>query len=254
MHEIDVESHLKDINNDVDALLKDIKHKELIAPPRVKIPSVIGNMSSTLIEKINHIQQFIISFEYNYTGRPFIKFSKNRGMLHVKNTAKELINLSLPIQCVEAVFIGILLTAGITGLHRIPLSFKSRLGNNTHRHLVLILHHENLWGAIGISRRNNLMYKPLIFNSLYDLIENFKDSYEMCFHRLVKIYLGPPLSHDMFCDTPIIWRSLALKYLPYDSNNITQELINFVNGNIRTKKLKPIVNNPRKSCNTNKPR
>ena len=40
---------------------------------------------------------------------------------------------ALPIKCIEAVFLGTLLTAGWEDLHRLPLGFKSTVNGETHR-------------------------------------------------------------------------------------------------------------------------
>lgn len=46
-----------------------------------------------------------MEFQYNYSGRPFLKLNKNGGADHMKLAVHKLIELSFPIQCVEAVFI-----------------------------------------------------------------------------------------------------------------------------------------------------
>lgn len=48
---------------------------------------------------------------------------------------------------------------------------------STHRHIVLAVRHEGNWGAIGISRRENLMDKKIEFKTLADLLRDFKLSY-----------------------------------------------------------------------------
>ncbi|KAG0598583.1 hypothetical protein M758_12G086000 [Ceratodon purpureus] len=42
-------------------------------------------------------------------------------------TAKSIINSPLPIKCVEAVFVALLLTAGLPYVERFPLSFQTVL-------------------------------------------------------------------------------------------------------------------------------
>lgn len=49
------------------------------------------------------------------------------------------------------------------GVDRFPISFKSYFQGNAHRHVVLGLHCCGKYGAIGMSRRDDLMYKPLLF-------------------------------------------------------------------------------------------
>ena len=74
-----------------------------------------------------------------------------------------MIKEALPIKCLEAVILGIYLTNGITGLERYPLSFRSAFGSNVHQHVVLVVSWNGLFGALGMSRREDLMYKPLQF-------------------------------------------------------------------------------------------
>lgn len=183
-------------------------------PPSPKIPNLQGIF--LIKNKIEIIQRFISSFQYNYTGQPYVKMNKSRGMSHISSCSKEIIRLGLPIQCIEAVFLGCFLTADLNGVDRLPLSFKSKCNDNSYRHIVLALRYENKWGAIGISRRSNLMYKEIEFNSFYDLIIEYKNSYNICGHRLVKIYIGLPFSHDVFCDMPIKWR--VFKHTTYESD------------------------------------
>lgn len=55
------------------------------------------------------------------------------------------------------------LTNGMLGVERFPISFKSVFNGNVHRHVVLGIYYSGRWGTIGMSRREELMYKPLIF-------------------------------------------------------------------------------------------
>ena len=79
------------------------------------------------------------------------------------DTAKEMIQEALPIKCLEAIILGTYLTNGLSGVDRFPISFKSSFLGNTHRHVVLGVYHNGYYGSIGMSRRRDLMYKPLIF-------------------------------------------------------------------------------------------
>jgi hypothetical protein len=125
-------------------------------------------------------------------------------------TAKEIVTEALPIQCLEAVFLGAYLTAGIQELDRFPLSFKSVAGTSVHRHIVLVVRHQNKWGAIGLSRSDRLMYKELKYSTLSDLLMEFQKSFQTVFHQLNKIYLGFPFSHDIHSSEKIEWRILNL--------------------------------------------
>jgi len=65
--------------------------------------------------KLESIQKYISSFEYNHIGREstFSFPRKDRGMKHLVNLAKVIIREALPIQCVEAVFLAVYLTNGM---------------------------------------------------------------------------------------------------------------------------------------------
>jgi hypothetical protein len=55
-----------------------------------------------------------------------------------------------------------------------------------------VIHHtpSQKWGALGISRRQELMYKDLVFDSLSDLVADFKAGYEKWWHKLLKARIG----------------------------------------------------------------
>ena len=72
------------------------------------------------------------------------------------------------------------LTNGMIGLERFPLSFKSIYNGNVYRHVVLGVYHGGRYGAIGMSRREDLMYKPLTYKSLSDLVFDFEKCYIKC--------------------------------------------------------------------------
>lgn len=197
------------------------------------IDSVPADDLVRMQEKIAEIQRFISGFDYNYSGKPFVKMNRSLGMLHVTDCARQIISIGLPIQCVEAVFLAAVLTAELSSpdtnepqrgvsagkskkmddtLDRLPLSFKSKMKSGAvHRHIVLALQYKGKWGALGISRRDTLMYKPLIFDSLGHLIWDYKCCYEKCFHILLKAYVGLPLPKDAFASAPIKWRAMQVR-------------------------------------------
>ena len=154
---------------------------QLIAPQKPRLPDV-GKSDASEIARVQQIQAYIEEFEYNYSGKPFLKLNKNGGAKHIHTAAKELIRLSLPIQCVEAVFIGCWLSKDMLLVDRVPLSFKSLFRGNIHRHIVLAVRCQGKWGAIGISRRPNLMYKPVQYDSLAQMIRDYEVSYVSLSH------------------------------------------------------------------------
>jgi len=53
------------------------------------------------------------------------------------------------------------LTNCLQSVDRFPISFRSIFHGNVYRHIVLGLHSGGRYGAVGLSRREDLMYKPL---------------------------------------------------------------------------------------------
>lgn len=53
-----------------------------------------------------------------------------------------------------------------------------------------------LWGALGLSRRAELMDKPLKFASLADLVADFVTSYGRWWHTVLRVRIGLPVPHD----------------------------------------------------------
>jgi len=94
-------------------------------------------------------------------------------------------------------------------LLRIPISFKSISDGEEYNHIILAVKFKNLWGALGISRLSNLMFKALKYNSLSDLILEFDKSYEHYFHKLVNVSIGLPFSHNRVSETPLQWKVLT---------------------------------------------
>lgn len=76
--------------------------------------------SSKLGNTLNHLPHRSLApiarnlRRYNYTGEEFFVKKKDRGFRHVTSTAKLIIREALPIQCVDAVFLGAYLTSEMT--------------------------------------------------------------------------------------------------------------------------------------------
>ena len=120
-------------------------------------------------------------------------------MIGLADLAKRIIDDSLPIKCLEAVILSIYLTNEITnsvnGMEKFTIGFKTSSKGNIHRHVVLGLycHDTGLFGALGISRRADLGYKPLKFKSLADLMHDYINSYTNYLHRVRRIKIGLPI-------------------------------------------------------------
>ena len=153
------------------------------APDSPRMPN-LSDPTVSNFDKLQQIQTYIEEFEYNYSGKPFLKLNKAGGAKHLQTSALELIRMALPIQCVEALFIGCWLSKDMHAVDRLPLSFKSIFQGNVHRHIVMAIRCEGKWGAIGISRRSNLMDKPIVYNSLIMLIKEYEMSYVSLNHGI----------------------------------------------------------------------
>eukprot|EP00959_Pyramimonas_sp_CCMP1952_P267862 5600442-Pyramimonas_sp.AAC.1 len=118
---------------------------------------------------------------------------------------------SLPIKCLEAVFLGLYLTAGMEELDRTPVGFKTEVGGHVYRHIVLVIRHRpsNKYGALGLSRRVELMYKELGYESMSAILSDYKESYEAWWHTVEKVRVGLPVSHDALSTKSVCWRYYA---------------------------------------------
>jgi len=176
----------------------------------LKEPLLIDAMNVS--EKIFAIQKFLNHLQYDHTGTQFFEIKKKRSIARLNETAKEIIKTSLPIKCLEAVIVALYLTARIHKVTRFTIRFKSQFGKTTHRHIVLGLYHSATYGALGLSRRKTLMFKPLIYKSLSDLILDYKKSYEECFHVLKKVKLSLPISKHIHSCDQINWNFYSFTF------------------------------------------
>lgn len=133
---------------------------------------------------------------------------------------------SLPIKCFEAFLLAIYLTTGILGLDRFNISFKTSFNSTIYRHVVLGLKFGSNYGAIGLSRRSNLAYKPL--NGQYDrlslLIDDFVRSYRSLGHQILRISIGLPVVHDLRSFLTINWQALVIEPEEKSKNHYDREL------------------------------
>ena len=75
-------------------------------------------------------------------------------------------------------------------------------------------HPSHRWGALGLSRKDTLGGKAPTYATFADLIREYKAKYEEVSHKLLKVYVGLPFSHDPFSVQPVRWRvcSVHLKH------------------------------------------
>ena len=178
------------------------------------------NAAKTASDNLDGIQRYLNQLQYNHTGMQFFEIKKYRPISGLMDVAREMIKESLPIKCLEAVILSIYLSPGIPGLDRFTISFKSKFGKNIHRHVVLGLCHGSHYGALGLSRREELMYKPLEFKSLAGLILDYKQSYEKCNHVLKKVKFSSPIVQDLRSCKQINWKYFTLPICKMDDDKI----------------------------------
>ncbi|KAM4665095.1 tubulinyl-Tyr carboxypeptidase 1 [Discoglossus pictus] len=193
--------------------------------PRVPIPCVPSLPAGASVpERVEAVQKYIRDLQYNHTGTQFFEIKKSRPLTGLMDLAKEMTKEALPIKCLEAVILGIYLTNSIAGLERFPISFKTQFSGGCFRHIVLGLHWGGHFGALGMSRREDLMYKPLIHRTLSDLISDFQSAYTCCWHTMRKVKIGPYISHDPHSVEQIDWKHSVLDLQELGPDGLRREL------------------------------
>ncbi|KAK2104500.1 Tubulinyl-Tyr carboxypeptidase 1 [Saguinus oedipus] len=142
--------------------------------------------------------------------------------------AKEMTKEALPIKCLEAVILGMALASYLTNsmptLERFPISFKTYFSGNYFRHIVLGVNFAGRYGALGMSRREDLMYKPPAFRTLSELVLDFEAAYGRCWHVLKKVKLGQSVSHDPHSVEQIEWKHSVLDVERLGRDDFRKEL------------------------------
>lgn len=196
--------------------------------PQVPFPAPPVNISPILsvFERLEKIQHYMNALQYNHTGTQFFEIRKNRPLSGLMECAKDMIRESLPIKCLEAVILGLYLTNGMIGVERFPISFKTAFNGNCHRHVVLGIYNSGRYGALGMSRREDLMYKPLVYKSLADVVMDFEKSYKKYWHEVKKIKIGLPVPHDPHSYEFIQWKTMVLTRSKITQQEMIKEVDN----------------------------
>ncbi|KAB1259001.1 Tubulinyl-Tyr carboxypeptidase 2 [Camelus dromedarius] len=202
-----------------------------------------------------HSPQLVLYRGYNHTGTQFFEIRKMRPLSGLMETAKEMTRESLPIKCLEAVILGMYplsdasfvfldsdclryLTNGQPSIERFPISFKTYFSGNCFHHVVLGIYCNGRYGSLGMSRRAELMDKPLTFRTLSDLIFDFEDSYKKYLHTVKKVKIGLYVPHEPHSFQPIEWKQLVLNVSKMLRADIRKELEKYAR-DMRMKILKP---------------
>lgn len=202
------------------AMTQEIRNQTNLPQIAIPQPPLSFPPSLPVADRLEKIQKYMIELEYNHTGTQFYEIRKNRPVTGLMECAKEMIREALPIKCLEAVILGIYLTNGMSGVERFPISFKSFYKGNVYRHVVLGVFHGSGYGAIGMSRRQDLMYKPLGYKRLSDLVFDFEKCYIKYWHDLQKVKVGYPVSHDQHSYEMINWKGMHLNMKTQSSKEV----------------------------------
>ena len=100
-----------------------LRAQGLAPPPRPVLPPGYGALAPAA--KVGAAQAFISGFAYNHTRGQYYDVNKARPLASLLATAASVVRRALPIKCVEATFLALLLTQGDEALDRVPVSFKS---------------------------------------------------------------------------------------------------------------------------------
>ncbi|KAJ3258697.1 Tubulinyl-Tyr carboxypeptidase 1 [Chytriomyces hyalinus] len=161
-----------------------------------KLPSVSGCIGDPgVVAALTSIQKYLDFLGYNHFGSLF-QIRKGATGKHLMNLAAEIVRFGLPIKCLEAVVVAVYLSNDILEVDRYALSFKTRCEGSVYRHIVLAIKYKGKFGALGLSRRRDLMDKSVSFETLADLVEEYRKCYSSNFHSVAKVKVGMLIPHD----------------------------------------------------------
>merc|ERR1711990_262384 len=183
---------------------------------RIPVPPTYRTRKSTP-SYIKRCQRYISSLKYNMIGFQLYYIDKGAPLLALHKTAKEMIKCALPIKCLEAVILSIYLTNEVVGLDRFTITFKSVQNGLTYYHTVLGLYYRGKYGAMGLSRKVDLMDRDFEFDDLSAMILSYDQAYRKYNHKLMKVSIGQIISHDPCTMERIIWNKSELE-LGNDNN------------------------------------
>ncbi|XP_032441528.1 tubulinyl-Tyr carboxypeptidase 2 [Xiphophorus hellerii] len=193
--------------------------------PKNAVPSIpTFKPSMSAPDWLVAVQNYMKALQYNHTGTQFFEIKKSRPLCGLMETAREMIRESLPIKCLEAVILGVYLTNGLASLERFPISFKTQFLGHCFHHVVLGVYCNGRYGSLGMSRRPDLMDKPLSHRTLGELVAEFESSYKRYQHTLKKVKIGLYVPHDPHVFQPIEWKYLVLNTTRLGTQEMRKDL------------------------------
>ncbi|KAI8612858.1 Vasohibin-domain-containing protein [Chytriomyces sp. MP71] len=166
----------------------------LFAIPKVPILAAFTG-EQRVTNAVTAIQAYITHLGYNHFGSLF-RIRKGATGRELMKVAAEILKYGLPIKCLEAVVVATFLTNDLLELDRYAITFKTICQGHVYRHIILAVKYASQWGALGLSRRSNLMDKPMEFETVDDLVSEYRRCYNGNFHEVVKVKLGGVIPHE----------------------------------------------------------
>ncbi|KAI1240579.1 hypothetical protein IHE44_0009008 [Lamprotornis superbus] len=163
--------------------------------------------------------------KFVFTRKPFALAVKN------PKPAEGVLQLRCCLDAVRPSY----LTNGQPSVERFPISFKTHFSGNYFHHVVLGIYCNGRYGSLGMSRRSDLMDKPLTYRTLSDLIFEFEDSYKKYLHSVKKVKIGLYVPHEPHSFQPIEWKQLVLNVSKMMRTEVRKELEKFA----RDMRMKP---------------
>ncbi|KAG0620786.1 hypothetical protein M758_4G244100 [Ceratodon purpureus] len=173
-----------------------------------KLPSNFFELPTR--QRLRAVKQFLAGFVYKPNSEASLQANKQRPLCRLMATARRIVYKPEPIKSVEAVFLALYLTAGLLSVDRIPVGFETKFAGGVTQHIVVVVQHNDKYGAFGISPNPDLMTKDLQFDSMSSIIENYVKAYEASGHTVLKIRIGLRVEHDVMSSHFICWRHLCL--------------------------------------------
>ncbi|CAH8457983.1 unnamed protein product [Schistosoma turkestanicum] len=214
----------------------------------LQLPAFTMDKNETPGKFLNEVQAYLNKLGYNYTGMQFFQINRGAPIVRLEEVVKIMMLASLPIKCLEATILAIFLTQGQEYFKRFTISFVSEFDNHVFRHAVLGIYSSNgLFGALGLSRRENLMYKPLKYPSLFSLINDYSEAYNSHHHKLLRVKVGLPISHRPNMLEKIPWRGIVIPfnkgYSKKDIKSILDQYSRFLRGStdVNIRKILPNI-------------